>query len=571
MTTASLRWAGALVTALVLVLPAAVAAEITADLEPALVDELDTARLIIRATGSNQAERLDLSALEEDFEVLTTQSASQYRSINGQVESWVEYQIMLRPRRPGDLVVPPIEVGGGSTPELTLRVRGLDPEVQQAIDRMVFFEIEVTANPVYVQAQTVMVRRLYYSSGAQIYSDLPGMPEIPSAIVLPLGETTSTTVVRDGQRYGVVEQRFAIFPEESGELTIPSISVTSSVRVQSGGRTRRSGVRIATEPMTLEVLPIPSEYPADQPWLPAQDVTISDRWEPPDARVEVGDPVRRTLSARVHGNVASALPPLEPTVPEEHFRRYPEPPALRDDTNSGSVRGSREQAYAMMPTAPGTVSLPPTELTWWDVDAREVRTAQAPGRTFWIAGAAIAREEETTDPVTEPADAQTATELPPPVEVDVRDDQVPWPGPERRRILAWTVLALGVVAGVFSWGSRRRELRREASGEPRSRAVAWRGLKSACRGRNPVAVHDALVAYLRSHYRTSAAEAVRRFRRSGHGALLDELNARLYRQGRGEPPSDSAPPAAKASDVLEAVRSLRSRRRHPDPLPALYE
>jgi len=184
-----------LILALLAVLAAPAAAELTATLEPRIVDEFDTARLTIRATGTNQTTALDLEALEEDFEVLTTQSSSQYRSINGRVESWVEYQVLLRPTRSGDLTVPPVGVGGEATEPLTLRVRGMSAELRQAIERMVFFETELTRDPVYVQSQTVLIRRLYYSSGAQIYSDLPGMPEIPGAIVTPLGETTSTATI----------------------------------------------------------------------------------------------------------------------------------------------------------------------------------------------------------------------------------------------------------------------------------------------------------------------------------------------------------------------------------------
>ena len=218
------RWAHLL---LLWLLAGPAAAELTATVEPRIIDEFDTARLTIRTTGTNQTQPLGLYALEEDFEVLTTQSSSQYRAVNGQVESWVEYQILLRPRSSGDLTIPPVTVGDQATPALPLRVRGMPAELREAIERMVFFESELTRDPVYVQAQTVLIRRLYYASGAQIYSDLPGMPEIPDAIVMPIGETTSTATIRDGQRYGVIEQRFAILPERSGELTIPAISVTS--------------------------------------------------------------------------------------------------------------------------------------------------------------------------------------------------------------------------------------------------------------------------------------------------------------------------------------------------------
>ncbi|HEX7036917.1 MAG TPA: BatD family protein [Pseudomonadales bacterium] len=538
------------------------AAAIDASVEPRVIDELDTARLTIRVTGTSEPRRLDLDVLEQDFEVLTTQTASQYRSVNGQVQTWVEYQVMLRPKHSGQLTIPPISVGGEATEPLTLEVRGIDEAVRRDIERMVFFESELTRNPVYVQAQTVLIRRLYYASGAQIYSDLPGTPEIPDAVVMPLGETASSTEIRDGERYGVIEQRFAIFPERSGELEIPVTAITSSVRVQSGGRTRRSGVRIATEPMTLEVRPVPPEYPADQPWLPAEDLTLFDRWTPVDARIEVGDPITRTLTAHVEGNLSSVIPPLEPALPGDRFRRYPEPPELKDEPGRRTVRGQREQRYSIIATAPGTVTVPPTELVWWDVDAETVRTASAPGRTFRISGAPA---EAPPDPVSAAAPAPSearATEQrdAPPVEVDVREDQVPWPGPERRRTLWLGVLGLALLAGALILGSRYWPMHARPS-----RRRAWRALRDASRGGEPDAIHHALLEYLRVHYRAPVPEAVRRFRLDGHGDVLDALNASRYRPVGG--------PAVPAEQVLAAVRALRRARRraHPDPLPALYD
>lgn len=529
---------------------AAATAEITASLDPRIVDEFDTVRLIIRSTGTSQAASLDLDPLENDFEVLTTQSSSQYRSINGQVESWVEYQIILRPRSSGELTVPPIRVGRDSTPPLTLRVRGMAPELREAIERMVFFESELTANPVYVQAETVLVRRLYYASGAQIYSDLPGLPEISNAIVLPLGETSSTATIVDGQRYGVIEQRFAILPEQSGELTIPSISVTSSVRLQTGGRTRRSGVRVATEPLTLTVRPIPPEYPPDHPWLPAEAVEISDRWAPDGRRVEVGDPLHRTLVAQVRGNVSSAIPPLQPALPDSHFRRYPEPPKLEDDTAAGELRGSREQAYAIIPTAPGRIELAGAEIVWWDVAAETVRTTRSAARTLDVTGL--------------PATAPTQ---PPPLEAEsAKPPETPGPAaPEPRARSDATSFRVAAAALVLLLAAAWRWFPRGRAHKAPSERAQRRALQAACRRGDAARLHHALLDYLRRYYRAPLAEALRRFRADGHGDVLDALNAGRYQSG--------ASADTHGERVLAAMRALRRqpRRMPADALPALYD
>ena len=346
--------------------------EIRATITPRIVDEMETARLTLRVSDTAETEKLDLTSLHTDFEVLGTQTSSQYHSKNGRVESFVEYQINLRPTRTGEITVPPIDIAGESSKPLTLTVRSLDPGVKQAIDRMVFFETDVSPNPVYVQAQTVLTRRLFYSNGVQIYADLPGTPDVTDAVIVPLGDTRSLNLLRDGRRYSVIEQRFAIFPERSGTLIIPEIAITSSVRVQSGDRIRRSGVRIAAEALTVEVMPIPSSYPTDQPWLPATGIRLNDTWTPSAPSYEIGDPVNRKIMVLATDNVGSAIPPLGVTLPASNFRLYPETPVLNDDSSGDIVIGARLENYAIIPTHPGQVYIPPIELTWWDTNNERV-------------------------------------------------------------------------------------------------------------------------------------------------------------------------------------------------------
>ena len=85
---------------------------IRAELSDIEIDELETVRLSIKAFNTRETERLNLSALESDFQVMGTNTNSQYRYVNGRSESWVEYAITLQPKRTGALRIPPISVGG---------------------------------------------------------------------------------------------------------------------------------------------------------------------------------------------------------------------------------------------------------------------------------------------------------------------------------------------------------------------------------------------------------------------------------------------------------------------------
>lgn len=526
-----------------MIAPQFAGAAVRAQVDPPVVDEMETVRLTLRTDGSNQAQSLDLSALERDFEVLGTNTSSQFQSINGQVQSWVEYQVNLRPKRAGTLEIPAIAIAGQRSRPLKVTVRPLAPEVKQAIDRMVFFEVDVSPNPVYVQAQALMTRRLYYASGVQIYSDLPGVPDIQNAVVLPLGETRSTTEVRPEGRYGVLEQRYAIFPERSGSLLVPEISVTSSVRIQSSGRTRRSGIRVSTPELRFDVLGVPASYPADQPWLPARQVSIRDVWERGNLTFDLGQPVRRTLTIEAIGNTGSSIPPVELSLPENLLKQYPEPVQINEHATAAEaeVVGTREQPYSIVPVAPGAARLPELRLTWWDTANERVRVATAAAETVRIAG------DPLTSPETSAASAPVETR-PEPTATESRptaDDFTAYP--------VWLVaLTLFAFAGwAVTWLTMRRNNSTQQPQPAASRTEdSWKALAAACRQGDAKTMRDAWIRHLGACWNTTPGRTATIIRRHDDGQrLLDRLNRGLYSPNATEP--------VDGKEIIDATRALQ--------------
>ncbi len=493
--------------------------------EPRLVDEMDTIRLTIRQEGSSQSDAPDLTPLMEDFEVLGSQTSSRISSINGRTMASVEYQINLRPRRTGELRIPSVTIDGEQSESVVVRVRPLDPTVKEAIAAMVFFESELSSNPVYVQAETVLTRRLFYSQGVQIYSDLPGVPEIENAVVIPLGETQSLSVLRGSRRYGVIEQRFALFPEQSGSLLIPAISVTSSVRLQSQGRTRRSGIRVSTDEIELEVLPIPDSYPAGTAWLPATGITVDQRWMPNVTDVKVGDPLNFALTIQAKGNRGSAIPPVPLPLPENQFKVYPESPEMVESADTGTVIGTRHERFALIPTAPGPVELPDLSVTWWDTVTNRLRQTRISVSPMLITGTATP-----TTPVPE-TEAPTA-----PAENATSEQQgttpIAW-----RPIAGWglvtialltllTWLLRAIVPRLTSLVARFPQLDLQPA---RDRREKLKVLQRATRQKDPVRYRHALADFLTSIYQSTPASAIEQFRAEPDaGPLMADLDRAVY-------------------------------------------
>ncbi len=510
-------------------------AAITATLDRETIDELSTVQLTLRVEGANQAETLDVSPLESAFEVLGTNTATQFRSVNGQTSQWVEYQINLRPKRTGTLKIPPLSLGGQQSPPLGLQVIPLAAGVRDAIAAMIFFEAAAAPNPVRVQAQTVLTRRLFYASGVQVYSDLPAAPEIPGALVIPLGENRSATAIRQGRNYGVLEQRYAVFPEQKGRLRIPEISVMSSVRLPGPTGGRRSGIRVSTPEILIDVLPIPADYPADQPWLPAEAVSITETWQPPNPSFEVGEPVQRTVTVNVVGNTGSSVPPLNLGLSERFFKQYPEPVRL-DDGNSGlDAQGSRQETHAIIPVHPGETRLPTLRLTWWDSVNERVQEAVLPGRALRITGEAPAAPSSVDARSADPSSMQAPQRSEPANGANGQPAAIPEAGAQSVGKATYPVWLLALTAaGFIAWAAtwllmRGREKPAPARTPPDAPAAVWKAFSQACKSGRTQAMRQTWLQVLSAHWQLSAANTLARIRRTAEAhELLQRLNRALY-------------------------------------------
>ena len=520
--------------ALLLIAPL-VRANLEAQVDTDTISIGETVQLTLRADGTDITGSPDLKPLEGDFDVQSTEHSTDFSSTNGRVEAWTSWTLLLKPKRTGTLTIPSLVVGNDHSQPLQITVRDLDP----AVKRTVFFETSYAPKRVYVQAQVVVTRKLFYSRGAQLYGAMPALPDIAGAMVEPLGDAEHSTEFRNGRQYGVVEQRFAVFPEHSGTLTIPAVTVSGSVQLPSSDVfPRRVGVDISSDKLDIDVLPIPAAYPKDAPWLPATRVELLEDWPAAaDHTMHVGTPSQRTLIVRVEGNVASAIPPLHTALPNS-LKAYPEAPALNEIPNETGLVGTRTESTSLVATAPGPITLPAVSLTWWDTANQKVRTATLDAEVVEATGAPLPQPPANQQP--SQAATPTTTSVPP---------ATPSPPAPTNPVTApavsfnlWTVLlAIVAVVAIAGWSIAFTRLRRlqlrpasAADSADHREAAAYKTLARRCRGGDPASIRAALDGWLTTHYRTSLADAAARFNADPEArAAVNALNALLYKQTPG--------------------------------------
>ena len=193
----------------------------------------------------------DVSALEEDFYILSRSELRNTTIINGRINRNRTWTYVLMAKETGEFVIPPIVVGSEQSDPLRVVISPVEDVLPGESD--VYVVAEVDYRETYVQAQVLYKVKVYRAVATR--QPRLGDPTISGVDVLierPVDERSYDSII-DGKNYSVVERVYALFPQASGELSIaPAIF---EARVLRDGRI--TGRKIfKSEPVSIEVRPM---------------------------------------------------------------------------------------------------------------------------------------------------------------------------------------------------------------------------------------------------------------------------------------------------------------------------
>jgi len=477
----------------------------------------------------------DISALHEDFYVGQSSQLSNTMIINGEISRSRTWSYQLMAKRTGDLVIPPVSVGSESSNPLRITVR--EPANAPPGEADVFITSEVAYTESYVQAQVLYRIKVYRA----VPTRQPALrdPEFGGAEVLieVAGEERSYDALLNGRTYNVVERVYAIFPQESGEVTISPARFEA--RVLRDGRITGRKV-FQSDAHTISVLSIPGP-PADFPgaaWLPARDLQLQDNWSRQPDDLKAGEPITRVITISALGQLETQIPAIDPPT-VSGVNVYPDRPELGRKIEPGGIRGVRKDQYAIIGVEAGVMTLPPLRLPWWDVEAGEWKVAELPERSVSILPTRDAPVVEAAPTVETPAEETEA-----PAELTVTSGL--W------RVIAQAVGALWLLTLVAWWlTSRPRREPREPAPPPlhKQQARYLKGARKAALSGDGAGVRQAMLEWGRLQWPEDVPRSIGALSRRVSAPLADEL-MRLSRAAYG--------PSGEGWDGDALAKSLRS-------------
>ncbi len=427
----------------------------------------------------------DFSILQQHFMILGNNRSSSISIINGEYQRSIRWTLQLMPKQVGEFMIPAIRFDKERSKPFQITVK---PATMSSVphDELVL-ELLADSDEAYVQSQILLTVRLLSATDISAYQF--GDLDIDSldVVIEPLGDERQYQTRIADRRYLVLERQYALFPQQSGRLEVDP--VMAEVRLPSASRFDpfQSGElrRIRSQPLALEIKPIPAEYQADY-WLPARRLELREDWRGDTEALVAGEPVTRSLTLVADGLTAAQLPELE-LLAIDGIKQYPDQPGLENNRTRQGIRGQREQKVALIPGTAGRYRVPELRVPWWNLETGKMEVATLPGRELIVAPAAAVA----VSPSLAEAEPQGAAETPAPA--------APAAG---NRFWVWLslLLACGWAASGSYWWYRSRLARPRQGLPPESENLkaARRRLRECCAADDAAGARDALLAWGRA-------------------------------------------------------------------------
>ncbi len=468
---------------------------VSTDRNPVRLNE--SFRIVFETEGSISGNP-DFNPLKTDFNILNQSQNSQINIINGQQRSIKKWVLTVMAKRTGHLVIPSIDFGQERTAPSSITVQ----EVQQSgeAESNLFLEVEVEPKNPYVQSEVIYTVRLLFAINIKNASLTEPKFKDGEGIVEKLGEDVQYKTQRDGKHFMVLERKYAIFPQESGDLILEPVMLEAQI---SKGRRSHSLFddffdtqayikRSRSKSITLKVKPIPDSFKG-RVWLPAKHLKLQENWS--ETRFKAGEPATRTLTLLAEGLTAGQLPELSlfpKTSLSKALKQYPDKAKLDEQGTSEGIISRREEKVAMIPSEGGSYTLPAIEVPWWNTKTHRIEIASLPARTIEVQPADV-----------QPVDHVALPPIPAPDKIESSEPikRLPEVVTNYGNWLNF-ILALGWLGTVIAWWlTNRRTTPKPVQNTPNDKTAIKR-LKLACQNDDVKGAKEALIIWAKVHWQS---------------------------------------------------------------------
>ncbi|QUX95452.1 hypothetical protein C0J08_08460 [Marinomonas sp. CT5] len=353
------------------------AASVTASLDKNVTTENEVVQLTLRADFSDTGNGPDLTPLKDNFDILGKSQNSQFSFNLGTTTALNFWVVSLMPKSVGTIEIPPIKVGDYASQPIKLEVKSSPQLLDSNGNPPVMVKTDVSEVEPYLQQEVILNVKLYTSVALQNANR--SVPSHPDLVIERLTDDQMSYQTINGTQYQVITREYLAFPQRSGLITIPPQNIKAMVNTSTGRRM----IKVQSEPLNLQVLPIPASYSSDT-WLPSQKVTVSTSLKKTSEAPRIGDTLLWTINIKAKGALPEQIPTLDFNS-TRNYKLYPKPPKFDSLKTVDGVTGEQTITVEVVPTEEGKLTLPEINVSYWNTESRTLNTASATTQTIDIA------------------------------------------------------------------------------------------------------------------------------------------------------------------------------------------
>ncbi len=461
------------------------AAELKLSIDPLEISTEEGFELTISSNSATSG-NIDISPLQQDFEILDQYKQSRIQIINGNTSQSTTWTYILLAKRPGKITIPAITVGNETTKAREITVK--KGSTQDGNNPDIILEAEIEQSSAYVQGQFIYVQRLLFAKSFRSDATLtPPHLATDLAEIEPLGNTPERIVKRNGRDYHMLTRRFVITPQKSGKLVIAPTVFSGTIQRSNRQNFNRFGfnprsrrLRVRSNEVSIEIKPRPTEF-TGKDWIVAKNFSLHLNWSTSPDQIKAGDPVTLVLAAIANGFHAEQLPEIKLQAPQG-IKLYPEKPSFNNEPNTDGIIGTMNQNIVLVATGGGEFELPEISIPWWNSETHQQEIAKLEAIKLTVSGAPLPIVKQKAINKTEPKS---------PIEQDIKQE---FPKQQSSKlsttiIIMISLLSLLLIAGLawffIHWKKQARK-NNNSNHSPTSQKQRLKSLKQACNENNAI-------------------------------------------------------------------------------------
>jgi hypothetical protein len=443
---------------LLLALSATGAPRFTATLEPDTIHADETATLTLSFEDCSPGKSLpmpDIPGLKIQLVGHSPTSSITIENFRVIRSSQDIYNFAVTSLKPGEYSIPAMSVQVGNTtltsPPLKLKVlRPNEASTAPAnpVAQYAFVKLALPKPKVYIGELFTLEIQVYAVNG-----QLRQVSRLPAeGFTIVKGEAGAERPAQIGNRaFKLIPVQVALVPNRTGKLELGPVQCDYLLEVRGWGGffPQSQPVQLVSDPVTIEVLPLPSQNVPPSFRGAVGDYQMTVQANP--TNVAVGDPVTLKVQVAGRGHLDSLVSPISTNWPD--FKLYP-PSSKVESPDSLGREGAKTFEQVVTPLNAGVAVIPPITFTFLDSATGQYRTLTQAAIPLNVKPAAGPQVQPTILAQTGSDGSPTTRDI---VHIKTRLGTlatVPPPWIQQPRFLAIQLLPLGLWLGAWGWRKR---------------------------------------------------------------------------------------------------------------------